>query len=134
MSLVKWQAHDLFTVTNVHSATAVADATPVLSSAIDLRTLDAGARHVLIMNAFETNVANTGGTWSVTESATSAGVYTAATTSGSLAATGETVGNVVRKVSLYPNRAMPFIKVTFTGADANTEVTISALLLSFTAV
>lgn len=134
MSLVRWAGQGQFTVTNLVPASRVVDATPVLSAAVDLRTLPAGARHVIVMDAFETNAGNTGGTWAVTESATSGGSYTTATTSGSLAATPATAGNAQRKVALYPNSAKPFIKVSYTGADANAEVDITANLISYTAV
>lgn len=134
MSLIKWAGHDDFTVTNMIPASRVIDASAVLSAALDLRGLHAGSRHVVVMDAFETNVANTGGTWAVLESDASGGTYTAATTSGSLAVTGAVPGNVQRKVSIYPNAAKPFIKVRFTGADAAAEVDVTASVISYSNV
>lgn len=113
--------------------TAVTDATPVLSSALDFTTLAAGARHVLVLEARADAAGNTGGTWTVKESATSGGTYaTAQSTHGSLAATGAVANptNVQRTVSILPNPAKPFMKVTFTGADTNAEATVSAVLVS----
>lgn len=118
------------TVTQLINATRVVDATPVLATDIDTRTFETGTRFLLVLNAFETNVANTGGTWSVTESETDGGAYTAADTHGSLAATGATPGNVARVVSFRANPAKPFVLVTFTGADANAEVDITATLVA----
>ena len=117
------------TTVQVMPATRVADATPVLSTDFDVRAYVPGARFLLVLNAFETNVANTGGTWTVTESATDGGTYTTASTTGSLAATPATAGNSVRTVSVKPNPAKPFVLVTYTGADANTEVDITATLV-----
>lgn len=117
------------TTVQVMPATRVADATPVLSTDFDVREYPPGARFLLVLNAFETNVANTGGTWTVTESATDGGSYSTATTTGSLAATPATAGNAVRTVSVSPNKAKPFVLVTYTGADANAEVDITATLI-----
>lgn len=111
-------------------ATRVVDATPVLATDIDTRTYAPGTRFLLLLEAFETNVANTGGTWTVTESATDGGSYTAADTHGSLAATGPTPGNVQRVVSFRANPSKPFVLVTFTGADANAEVDVTATLVA----
>lgn len=116
--------------TQLIASTRVVDATPVTAADIDVRTFETGTRFLLVLNAFETNVANTGGTWSVTESETDGGSYTAADTHGSLAATGATPGNVLRAVSFRPNPAKPFVLVTFTGADANTEVDVTATLVA----
>lgn len=124
-----WAVDQRIPATGLIAATRVVDATPVLSAALDLSTLGAGARVLLVLSAFETNVANTGGTWAVTESATSGGSYTAATTHGALVATPASAGNNVQYVSLLPNGAKPFVKVSYTGADANTEVDITATLL-----
>lgn len=117
------------TAVSLVDATRVADATPVTGTDFDVRSYPPGSRFLLVLNAFETNVANTGGTWTVTESATDGGVYTTAGTAGSLAATGETPGNVQRVVAVTPNVAKPFVHPVFTGADANTEVDVTAVLL-----
>lgn len=124
-----WAVDQTITATGSIAATRVADATPIVSTALDTRTLAPGVRLLLVLSAFETNVANTGGTWTVTESATSGGSYTACTTHGTLAATPAAAGNSVQYVSVLPNGAKPWIKVTYTGADANTEVDITATLL-----
>ncbi len=117
------------TTVQVMPATRVADATPVLSTDFDVRDYPPGSRFLLVLNAFETNTGNTGGTWTVTESATDGGSYSTAATTGSLAATPATAGNAVRTVSVAPNKAKPFVLVTYTGADANAEVDITATLL-----
>lgn len=119
----------VISATTVIPATRVADATPVTHTAVDVRTLAHHARLALLLSAFETNAANTGGTWSVEESDAAGGEYTAATTIGSLAATGETAGNVNRVVSIIPNPAKPFVRAKFTGATADAEVDITAQLL-----
>jgi hypothetical protein len=118
------------TVTQLIASTRVLDATPVQATDINTATFPHETRYMLILNAFETNVANTGGTWSVTESETDGGSYTAADVHGSLAATGPVPGNVARVVSFRPNPAKPFVLVTFTGADANAEVDITATLVA----
>jgi hypothetical protein len=117
------------TTVQVMPATRVADATPVLSTDFDVRTYPPGARFLLVLNAFETNVGNTGGTWTVTESATDGGTYTACSLHGSLAATPASAGNDVQTVAVKPNNAKPFVLVTYTGADASTEVDITATLV-----
>lgn len=124
-----WKVNEEITAVQVMPASRVADATPVLSTDFDVRTYAPGSRFLLVLNAFETNVANTGGTWTVTESATDGGSYTTATLGGSLAATPASAGNNVQKVAVYPNSAKPFVLVTYTGADANAEVDVSATLL-----
>lgn len=114
------------TVYNSMRVVRVTDATPQTGVDIDVRDYDPGSRFLLILDAYETNAANTGGTWTVTESETDGGTYTACTTSGSLAATGATAGNVQRVISILPNPAKPFIHPVFTGVDAATEVDITA--------
>lgn len=129
MSAANWKINEEITAVQVMPATRVADATPVLSTDFDVRSYAPGSRFLLVLNAFETNVANTGGTWTVTESATDGGSYTTATTGGTLAATPASAGNSVQKVSVYPNSAKPFVLVTYTGADANAEVDITVTLV-----
>ena len=119
---------DKVSVTQSIIATRVADATPVASTPLDCRTLAPGARLLMVLSAFETDTANTGGTWTVTESATSDGEYTSAVLGGALAATPAAAGNNVQVVDVLPSATKPFVKVTFTGADANTEVDIAAHL------
>ena len=117
---------DAATVVNSVVASRVVDTTPVTGIDIDTRAYAPGSRFLLILDAFETNAANTGGTWTVTESATDGGAYTTATTSGSLAATGAVAGNVQRVVSILPNPDMPWVHPVFTRADANAEVDVTA--------
>lgn len=125
---VNWTVNDEVTVVQVMPAARVADATPVLSTDFDVRAYAPGSKFLLILESHETNAGNTGGTWTVTESATDGGSYTTATTDGSLTAIG-TGTDVQRVVSVYPNPAKPFVLVTFTGADANAEVDVTATLV-----
>lgn len=117
---------DEFTLVNSVPATRIIDATVATGADIDTRAYDPGSRFLLILDAFETDVTNTGGTWTVTESETDGGTYTAATTSGSLTATGATPGNVQRVVSFLPNPAKPFVHPVFTPADASCDVDVTA--------
>lgn len=94
----------------------------------DVRTYPAGSRFLLILDITGES-GNTGGTWSVGESATSGGGVTAATTNGSLTATGASTANVRRVVSLKPNAAKPFVTVKFTDADAATDGRLAVTLL-----
>lgn len=130
MTNVRHAVDALVSVTQLIPATRVVDATPVTHTDVDVRTFETGTRFLLLLEAFETNVANTGGTWAVTESATDGGVYTAADTHGSLAVTGATPGNVQRVVSFRANPSKPFVLVTFTGADAAAEVDVTATLVA----
>lgn len=124
-----WAVNELLTPVNLLGVTDVADATPVASADFDVRAYPPGSRFLLVLTATETNEANTGGTWSVQESATDGGSYTAATVDGSLAAVPAEAGTVVRYVSVLPNRDKPFVQAVFTGADASAEVAICAMLL-----
>lgn len=116
------------TVVQLLRATRIADATDATSDDFDVRDYDPGSRFLIIMEAFETDAANTGVTWIVQESETDGGSYTASTTSGSLAATGATAGNVQRVVSLTPNPAKPFVQVV-ADAAAGTDVDVTATLV-----
>jgi hypothetical protein len=128
----RWAVDEEVVATVLVAPTAVTDATPVVSTALDLRTFSPGARHELVLEARADAAGNTGGTWVVKESATSGGSYTTATTDGSLAATGAVANptNVQRTVAVLPNPAKPWLKITFTGADASAEATVSALLVT----
>lgn len=126
---VKWTVNDEVTCVQVMPTARVADATPVLSTDFDVRTFRPGTKFLLILQSHETNAGNTGGTWTVTESATDGGSYTAATTDGDLTAIGAGT-DVIRAVSVLPNSAKPFVLVTFTGADANAEVDVTATLVA----
>jgi len=101
---------------------AITDATPVLSAAIDTRTYPR-TRILLVGSVKETtNTAHTL-TLTVTESATSGGSYTAATTSGTLTAMAD---GGIQWASIKRNAAKPFIKVTATGSHADVDVVVSA--------
>lgn len=104
---------------------AIADATPVLSSAIDLR--DYPRKRMLLM-AQVTETTPTAHTiaFTVTESATSGGSYTASTTSGTLTALSD---DGIQFASIKANFAKPFIKVTATGSHADVDVIVSASIL-----
>lgn len=118
------------TVVGLLAATRITDATATSSTALDISAYP-HSRFLVILAAFETNTANTGGTWTITESATSGGSYTDATLGGTLTATPAAAGNDVQAVAVVPNAAKPFLKVTYTGADASAEVDITASLVVF---
>lgn len=105
----------------------IADATPVLSAAIDLSTAYPRARFLLVCDVKETTATLHTIDFTVTESATSGGSYTAATTSGTL--TGASSDTVVF-ASFKRNPAKPFIKVTATGSHADVDVIVSATVLA----
>lgn len=126
---VRWTVNDTCTVVNLIPATRIADGTVTTSTDFDVRDYDPGSRFLLVMDAFETDATNTGTTWTVVESETDGGAYTAATTDGSLAATGAVPGNVQRVVSVLPNPAKPFVHVVSTPAGAGTDVDITCNLI-----
>lgn len=104
---------------------AIADATPVLSAAIDTR-LYPRKRVLVVAHSKEASDTAHTMTFSVTESATSGGSYTAATTSGDLtplAATG------IQYISVKKNPSKPFIKVVATGSHADVDVIVAAAVL-----
>jgi len=111
-------------------AAEVNDTTPLLSSAIDL-TLNDRARGKLLV-VFRAAASPSGAfahgvTFTVTESASAAGVYTACTTSGSLAIV-SAAGR--RTASINFNNAKPFIKLVATGDDADTLAFVTGLLIA----
>ncbi len=124
--------HDLsdLTVVDLIRHTRVADATPIVSTVggFDTRNHPHGARFLLLLSSFETNTGNTGGTWAIEDAATSGGSYAAvATQSGdSLTVAADVTTVQTRRRSFLPNPARPFVRVTFTGADANAEVDVTA--------
>lgn len=126
---VNWAIDQQITPVGILASTRVADATPVLSTDFRVTAYPPGSRFLLVLRAVETNAGNTGGVWTVKESLTDGGSYTTATTHGTLAATPAEAGDSVQYVSVYPNTAKPFVLVTFTGADADAEVDVSATLL-----
>ncbi len=105
---------------------AVADATPILSSAIDTRSYP----RTRIVGIFSNNeVGATAYTVAATftESATSDGEYTACTTSGTLTALS---ADGVQIASIARNPAKPFIKATLTGSNADVDA-ISGINILF---
>jgi hypothetical protein len=104
---------------------AIADATPVLSSAIDTRSYPR-QRMLLIAENKENGATTHTIAFTVTESATSDGVYTAATTTGTLTAIS---ADGVQWAAIKRNKAMPFIKVTATGSHGDVDVICAASVL-----
>jgi hypothetical protein len=104
---------------------AIADATPVLSSAINTNTYPR-TRMLLVANVKETTATVHTIAFTVTESATSGGSYAAATTSGDLTALS---ADGFQFASIKRNAAKPFIKVTATGSHADVDVIVSAAVL-----
>ena len=104
---------------------AIQDATPVLSAAVDRKSYPR-MRCLLIANVKEVTPTAHTIAFTVTESATSGGSYTAATTSGTLDALSAD-GN--QYASIKFNKAKPFVKVTATGSHADVDVIVSAHLL-----
>ena len=102
---------------------AIQDATPVVSAAVDLREYPR-SRVLIVASVNEvTATAHTVG-FTVTESATEGGSYTAANVSGGNLLTGLT-SDVVRSASLLPNNAKPWVKVTATGSHADVDVIVA---------
>lgn len=103
----------------------IQDETPVLSAAIDTT---AYPRKRMLLIAENTEAGATAHTiaFTVTESATSGGQYTAATTSGTLTAIS---ADGVQYASIRRNPAKPFIKVTATGSHADVDVISAASIL-----
>ena len=103
----------------------IADSTPVLSAAIDTRSYP---RHRMLLIAENKETTGTAHTiaFTVTESATSAGSYTAAVTTGTLTAIS---ASGVQWAAIKRNPAMPFIKVTATGSHLDVDVICAASVL-----
>lgn len=130
MGNVNWATDQQIQAVSVIPATRVVAVTPVLSSVIDPAAYAPNSRLQLVLAATGVGGGSTGGTWSVTESATSGGTYAAAqTVHGSLAATTAGATTTVRSVSVNINPAKPFIKAVFTGTDSATATDIAAVLL-----
>ena len=113
------------TVVNALEPQALQDDTPVLSAAIDTDSYPR-ARILLIANVVETTGTAHTVAFTVTESATSGGIYTASTTSGTLTASAAT--NTTQWASIKRNKAKPFIKVTVTGSHGDVDVVLSAVV------
>lgn len=116
------------TVVNLLSAFDEDGGTSKSATEFDVRTYDPGSRFLLILDC-DGALGNTGGTWSVGESATTGGAVTAADTHGSLAATGASTALVQRVVSMDPNAVKPFVTVKFTDTDGTTDALLSATLV-----
>ena len=104
---------------------AIQDDTPVLSAAIDTRSYPR-KRILLVASYNEVGATTHTMAFTVTESATSGGEYTAATTSGTLTASS---ADVVQWASIKRNPAMPFIKITATGSHADVDGIAQAAVL-----
>lgn len=113
------------TQVNVLAHQAIQDATPVLSSAVNTN-LYPRARILLVAHSTETTDTAHTMAFTVTESATEGGEYTASTTSGTLTAA---AAAQTRIASVKRNKAKPWIKVTATGSNADVDVVVSAHLL-----
>lgn len=115
-------------VTLINAITPVAyttSSTPVLSAAINRDTYARSRCLVQVSNAADAT--STGVTPTVTESATSGGSYTAATISGTFAAT-NSAG--VQYASVKYNAAKPFIKVTMTPAGGSGVLSANVLFIT----
>ena len=115
------------TLVQAHVPQVIADATPVLSSAIDTRSYPRKRILVMWTNKETTATAHTMAL-TVTESATSGGSYAASTTSGTLTAIS---ADGVQWASVKRNSAKPFIKLTLTGSHADVDVIASAVVLFY---
>jgi hypothetical protein len=104
---------------------AITDATPVLSDAIDVR-LYPGQTILLVALYNEVGATTHTMAFTVTESATSGGSYTPSVTSGTLTATS---ADFVQFATIARNEAMPFIKVTATGSNADVDGIAGATVL-----
>lgn len=129
MGNVNWAVASQLDARQVLPANRVAGASAVNSTPFDLRTVEDGTRAALILTALGTGGGNTGGTWTVTESATSGGSYTASAVDGALVATPAAATSNIQKVSVRPNPDKPFVRVTFTPANASAAVDIAATLV-----
>jgi hypothetical protein len=109
-------------VSPVQSTNTTPVVKPSASTGWDLSGYSRG-RFLIIINALRTAQ---GATFTVTESATTNGTYTAATTSGDLT---KMTASGVEYVSIVRNKAKPFVRLTFTGDNAATDFTWSAVLV-----
>jgi hypothetical protein len=105
-----------------HKPQLLADATPILSAAIDRRTYPR-TRCLVVFNMTENGATAHTVAVTVTESATSGGSYTACTTAGTATALS---ADGIQWISVKPNAAMPFIKVTLTGSHTDVDAIVAA--------
>jgi len=99
--------------------------TPIVSSAIDRRSYP--RKRCLVLASCKADATSTGVTSSVTESATSGGSYTAATTTGTFGATNAALEQYA---AVKFNPAKPFMKVTMTPAGGSGVVGASVIFLA----
>jgi hypothetical protein len=96
---------------------AIADDTPVLSAAIN--TASYPRKRILLVAGYNEVGATTHTmAFTATESATSGGIYTACTTTGTLTASS---ADTVQWAAIKRNSAKPFIKITATGSHADVD-------------
>jgi hypothetical protein len=95
---------------------------PSASTGIDTSTR--GRKSILVIICAKRAAA--GATYSLTESATTNGTYTACTTSGDLT---KVVASGMQYVSVKPNPAKPFLRVTVTGDGASADHTTGVGIL-----
>jgi hypothetical protein len=105
---------------------SIADATPVLSAAIDTAAYPR-KRFLVVWSNKEATATTHTMALTVTESATSGGSYTAASTSGTLTAIS---ADGAQFASIRRNRLMPFLKITLTGSHADVDTISTAVVLA----
>lgn len=105
---------------------AIADATPVDSSATLSFAAHPRKRALLMATVTETTPTTHTVAFTVTESATDGGAQTAATVSGDLTAVS---ADAVQFASIKRNPAKPFLRITATGSHADVDVIVSAAVL-----
>jgi hypothetical protein len=111
------------------SATAYTDATPILSSAIDLSGAGAvshNRRTILVVG--NASCTGHGGAFTVTESATSGGSYSAPA-AANIVASAVLVAAGSQTIQYRRNPAKPFMKVTFTGDNASAAGNATAIVV-----
>ena len=113
------------TVVQTHAPQVIDDATPVLSDAVDTGDYPR-CRIMVIGNQKETTGTVHTMAMTVTESATSGGSYSACTVSGTLTAIS---ADGIQWASVKRNIAKPFLKVTFTGSNADVDGIYSSCLV-----
>jgi hypothetical protein len=105
--------------------TVIQDDTPVLSAAIDVRSYPR-TRILLVAQYNEVGATTHTMAFTVTESATSGGSYTASTTTGTLTASS---ADTVQWAAIKRNPAKPFLKITATGSHGDADGIASACVL-----
>lgn len=129
MSQVKWASSALFDghvfllETDLDNANSAATGFPA----------EVGSRYAVVCVTTPNEITDTGGTWTITNSATEGGQYTTATQSESAVTTPGTtsVDTQITVLGFVPDPAKPFYKPQFTKADTDADVTVSAFVLSY---